>query len=134
MASERVAVEWSARFRRDVTRLRGFADERPSGAHAAVLRGLEHLSEQRIGVAEHCFNTGTMLQADLKGVRRFKLGRGRLFYIASREKMMAVILHFGDTRRAGDPKRDAYADFRRLLRSTEFDRLFAKLDIEKPQL
>jgi hypothetical protein len=129
---DRLVVEWSARFRRYMTQLRVYADPKPTGAHAQMLRALERVSSGVVAHPELCFLADYALKDDLRGIRRYKLGRGRLFYIASPEKRMAIILHFGETRRAGDPKRDAYAEFRRLLRSTEFDRLFPKLGLVKP--
>lgn len=126
-------VEWSHRFRLYTIWLRRHADTHPHGAHAQILRGLERVSAEVVGDATKCFDPQYALRAPLDGVYRYKLGRGRLFYIASSERKMAIVLHFGDTRREGDKQRDAYAEFSRLVRSTEFDRLFAKLGITKPK-
>jgi hypothetical protein len=134
MSSDRIDVEWSARFRRDVTRLRQLCDDNPQSSHGVLLRGLERISASITADPIHCFDNQRALVGDLRGISRCKLGRGRLFYIASLERRMAIILYFGETRRAGDSQNDAYSVIRRLLRSTEFDLLFAKLGIAKPVL
>lgn len=129
-------VEWSSRFRLYMTGLRRLTDGRPRNAHHMMLDGLERLSAQ-LAYEHICFGLDHQLRDDphgnnLRGVLRFKFGRGRLFYIASRERRLVIVLHYGDTRRAGDPTHDAYAEMARLVRSTEFDRLFEKVGVKKP--
>jgi len=61
-----------------------------------------------------------------------KIGRLRVFFIASEPTKRAIVLCLG-YRKAGD-KNDAYEEVRRLIRRGSFDPQFAELGITKPKL
>jgi hypothetical protein len=127
-------VERSERFRATVAWLQERVSKKPHGAHATMLNAIEHHITNCVAVSNICFGSQTYLRGDLAGVLRVKVGkRGRLFFIASANKKKAWILHFSDHRKDGD-KNDAYAEFSRLLRTSEFDPLFADLELTKPSL
>jgi hypothetical protein len=125
-------IRYSERFSAFIAQLRERAARKPRGAHSMLLRGLEGRIQTMLGVSNICFGAGTPLTGDLNGVRRTKLGRGRLFYVASPEKRAAVVLHYSATRRDGDASNDAYAEFKRLLRAGEFDAIFVELGLKRP--
>jgi hypothetical protein len=125
-------VRFSQRFRDYLAWLDERAQKKPHGAHASLFRGLRR-GVENLANPDVALSPSTGLRDDLRGLRRTKYGRGRLFFIASSAKALTIVLHFAETRRAGDPKRDAYAEMARLVRSDEFDLLFEELGIAKPK-
>lgn len=69
---------------------------------------------------------------NLSGVRRAKLGRGRVFFLASRQKQLAIVLMLG-FRKEGD-RNDAYVEIVRRIRRGEFDDQFREIGIAKPDV
>ena len=69
---------------------------------------------------------------NLSGVRRAKLGRERVFFLASREKQLAIVLMLG-FRKEGD-RSDAYVEIVRRIRRGEFDKQFLEAGVDKPDM
>jgi hypothetical protein len=119
-------VEWSVRFGDAIDYLREAAR---AGHSVELLRGLENVSRSFVADPTRGYGPNQALK-HFEGIYRWRVGRGRVFYIASFEQRRAIVLHFGQ--RLPDNARDAYAELELLLRSDEFDRLFAKLGLAKP--
>jgi mRNA-degrading endonuclease RelE of RelBE toxin-antitoxin system len=66
----------------------------------------------------------------LTGIFRGRVGRLRIFWIASSDRHESIVLFIG-YRRAGDQK-DAYAAFVKYLRSGKFDHHFKELGQKNP--
>jgi mRNA-degrading endonuclease RelE of RelBE toxin-antitoxin system len=79
---------------------------------------------------QHALYPRWRLTGDLSNIYRIKLGeRGRLFYLASKEKQTVIVLLIElDSRKAG-ARDDAYEQLRTRIRQGEFDELFAELDL-----
>jgi hypothetical protein len=92
--------------------------------------GLRKLINEVVAVEDHAFGPATALRSGLSPVRRAKMGRLRLFFLASREHRAASVLMVG-YRKAGD-KNDAYEEIARRIRRGEFDAQFDELGIKKP--
>jgi hypothetical protein len=85
---------------------------------------------------DHAFSPATALgrrgPVNLSGVRRAKLGRERVFFLASRQKQLAIVLMLG-FRKDGD-RNDAYVEIVRRIRRGEFDEQFCEAGIAKPDV
>lgn len=85
---------------------------------------LYHLASKALNAQarhpRHAFDPPSKLK--VTPIRRLKLGaRGRLFYIADPQAKTTILLYIGATRRDGDKRRDAYAEFEKLLGRGKFD-------------
>ena len=138
MADDKIEVSYSERARKQLEELKKRSEKKPWGAHATIYNALKRDIAEILAVPDHAFARSSHLrklpQTDFRGVYRVKVGeRGRLFYIGDPQTKRIIVLYFADTRKAGDKKRDAYAELSRLIRSNEFDLLFKELGIEKPR-
>jgi hypothetical protein len=120
-----------------INEARANAAARPNSAHAAHWRALEKLLREVISNEDHAFSSATALgrrrDSNLPGVRRAKIGeRGRVFFLASREKKLAIVLMIG-FRKDGD-RNDAYLEIARRIRRGEFDEQFREAGIDKPNV
>ena len=82
-----------------INQARANAEARPNSAHAAKWRALNKLLLEVVADEEHAFSPATALgrrgPVNLSGVRRAKLGRERVFFLASRQKQLAIVLMLG---------------------------------------
>ena len=131
-SSERLRVDCSPAFAEWLAELRSDAEKNPEGARGAVYRSVVRILERFVAVPEHALDTRYRLRAPLASVFRVKVGRLRIFYLASKPKQRAIVLAVG-YRKEGD-KHDAYDDFKRRIRRGEFDAQFAELGIPKPKV
>lgn len=119
-----------------ISEARANADARPNSAHAAKWRALKKLLLEVIANEDHAFSPATALgrrgSVNLSGVRRAKLGRERVFFLASRQKQLAIVLMLG-FRNEGD-RNDAYVDIVRRIRRGMFDEEFREIGIAKPDV
>ena len=101
-----------------------------SGKYKTAYDALRHTLDRVI--SEHALNPkfalGARKSGSLHGVFRQKSGRLRVFWIASKPKMTAIVLFIG-YRKAGD-KKDAYEQFKHRLSHGDFDHHFKALDLE----
>lgn len=123
-------VRYSAAAREDILSLKARAAAAPQSKHAALWSQLKKILTEVLPVEALAFGQRTPLGKDLRRIRRQKLGRLRIFYLASREHQRVIVLFIG-YRKAGD-KHDAYTEFDRHLKGGEFDDHFIELGIEKP--
>jgi hypothetical protein len=119
-----------------INQARANAEARPNSAHAAKWRALSKLLLEVIANEDHAFSPATALgrrgPVNLSGVRRAKLGRERVFFLASRQKQLAIVLMLG-FRKDGD-RNDAYVEIVRRIRRGEFDEQFREAGIAKPDV
>jgi hypothetical protein len=119
-----------------INQARANADARPNSVHAAKWRALKKLLLEIITNEDHAFSPATALgrrgPVNLSGVRRAKLGRERVFFLASRQKQLAIVLMLG-FRKEGD-RNDAYVEIVRRIRRGEFDEQFREAGIAKPDV
>lgn len=112
------------------------AEARPNSAHDAAWRALKKLLHEVVTNEDLAFATATALgrrgPVNLAGVRRAKLGRQRVFFLASREKQIAIVLMLG-FRKEGDHN-DAYVEIVRRIRRGEFDEQFREVGIARPDV
>ena len=115
---------------------RASADARPNSAHDAFWRALKKLLHEVVTNEDLAFAAATALgrrgSVNLAGVRRAKLGRQRVFFLASREKQIAIVLMLG-FRKEGD-RNDAYVQIVRHIRRGEFDEQFREAGIARPDV
>lgn len=116
--------------------LRRAAEEKPTGAKAAMLKVFERLCTDILCHRHHALSTQYKLRGDLSGVCRISSGRLRIFFLVSDEKKTSIVLFVaaGEYRRKAGDKNDAYREFARRVRRGEFDPQFAELDIPVPDL
>ncbi len=133
MALQLKASQYAAE---QINQARANAEARPNTTHDAVWRALKKLLQEIVTSEDHAFSAATALgrrgSVNLAGVRRAKLGRQRVFFLASREKQLAIVLMLG-FRKEGDRK-DAYVELVRRIRRGEFDEQFREAGIAKPDL
>lgn len=119
-----------------INQARANAEARPNSAHDAKWRALKKLLQEVVSSEDHALSAATALgrrgPVNLAGVRRAKLGRERVFFLASREKQIAIVLMLG-FRKEGD-RNDAYVEIVRHIRRGEFDEQFREAGITKPDV
>jgi hypothetical protein len=76
------------------------------------------------------FALGQRSGVRLAGIYRTKVGRLRIFWIASSAKQRAIVLFIGYRKEGG--KKDAYTEFIRRLQAGEFDHYFGELKQQNP--
>lgn len=112
------------------------AEARPNSAADAAWRALKKLLHEVVTNEDLAFAAATALgrrgPVNLAGVRRAKLGRQRVFFLASREKQLAIVLMLG-FRKEGD-RNDAYVEIVRRIRRGEFDEQFREAGITRPDV
>jgi hypothetical protein len=119
-----------------IKQTRANAEARPNSAHDAKWRALKKLLQEIVSNEDHALSAATALgrrgSLNLAGIRRAKLGRERIFFVASREKQVAIVLMLG-YRKEGD-RNDAYVEIVRHIRRGEFDEQFREAGIAKPDV
>ncbi len=119
-----------------INQARANAEARPNSAHDATWRALRKLLQEIVTNEDLAFSAATALgrrgPVNLSGVRRAKLGRQRVFFLASRERQLAIVLMLG-FRKEGD-RNDAYVDIVRRIRRGEFDEQFREAGITRPDV
>ena len=113
--------------------MRARAEASPNSSHATVWDGVRRILDDALTNPLFAFardNGAREGQHDFGNIFRMKVGRHRIFYIASSALRRATVLFIGH-RKAGD-KNDAYADLSRRLRTNEFDEVFRELTVKKP--
>ena len=119
-----------------INQIRANAEARPNSAHAAHWCALNKLLQEVVRNEDHALSAATALgrrgPVNLAGVRRAKLGRERVFFVASQEKQIAIVLMLG-FRKEGD-RNDAYVEIVRRIRRGEFDEQFREAGIAKPDV
>jgi len=119
-----------------INQARANAEARPNSAHDATWRALKKLLQEIVTNEDLAFSAATALgrrgPVNLSGVRRAKLGRQRVFFLASRERQLAIVLMLG-FRKEGD-RNDAYVDIVRRIRRGEFDEQFREAGITRPDV
>ena len=133
MALQLKASQYAAE---QINQARASAEARPNSAHDAVWRALKKLLVEVVTSEDLAFSSATALgrrgPVNLAGVRRAKLGRQRVFFLASRERRLAIVLMLG-FRKEGD-RNDAYVEIVRRIRRGEFDEQFREAGITKPDV
>lgn len=72
------------------------------------------------------------LAGDLSNIYRFRKGRMRIYWIASSEQRLVVVLFISDTPRKQGDAYDPYQLFGRMVMSGQFDAFFAQLGVKLP--
>jgi hypothetical protein len=129
-------LKYSRYAEEQIRQARATAEARPGKAHSPNWPALKKVLREIVANEDHAFSSATALgrrgPVNLAGVRRAKLGRHRLFFLASREKGLALVLMLG-FRKDGD-RRDAYVEIVQRIRRGEFDEQFREAGVAKPDL
>jgi len=72
------------------------------------------------------------LAGNLSNIFRIKKGRMRICYIGSSKLRKIYVLYISDTPRKAGDIRDPYQVFTRLVLSGQFDEVFSKLGVRRP--
>ena len=129
-------LKQSAFAQTQIEKIRAKARASPTSAHRKQWEALEKLLKEVVANEEHAFSSLTALgqrnSGNLTGVRRAKTGRNRVFFLASREKKLSIVLMIG-FRKEGDPH-DAYLELAKRIRKGDFDPQFVEAGIKKPDV
>lgn len=116
--------------------LKAKAQASPESAHGAVWEMVKKAVKEV--VANPDLNTAAKFALGNKGgknftgIMRVKIGRARLFYIASAERQQSRILMLGE--RESGSRDDVYEELARKLKTAEFNDVFAELGLKKPDI
>jgi hypothetical protein len=129
-------LQQSELARAQIDEIRAKAKASPTSAHGKYWDALEGLLKGVVVSEDHAFSSATALgrrhSVNLSGVRRAKMGRTRVFFLASRERQLSIVLMIG-FRKEGD-QHDAYAELKKRIRRGEFDAQFLEAGIKKPDV
>jgi mRNA-degrading endonuclease RelE of RelBE toxin-antitoxin system len=100
-----------------------------------------HPKVKLLRIIDECLNTiiphdatssRRALSGALAGFYRVKKGRMRICYAVAEQDSEILIMYISETPRKQGDKNDPYAVFTKIVMSGEYDEIFAKLGVEKP--